>query len=163
MSVRTADLCDQFGEEVQVLEPLFQDYGGVASFWGRIATVDVFEDNLLVREMLDRPGEGQVLVVDGGGSLQAALLGEELARLAQDNGWAGIVIYGSVRDVAGLAEIGIGIRALASTPRASFKRGNGACDLPLHFAGVGFRPPAYLYADEDGILVAPRDLLAEAE
>lgn len=162
MSVRTADLSDEFGKEVQVLEPLFQDYGGVSSFWGPIATVDVFEDNVLVREMLNRPGEGRVLVVDGGGSLQAALLGEELAGLARDNGWTGILIYGCVRDVAGLAEIAIGVRALASTPRASFKRGSGVCDLPLHFAGVGFRPGAYLYADEDGILVAQRDLLAEA-
>jgi regulator of ribonuclease activity A len=163
MTMTTADLCDEFGEEVQVLEPLFRDYGGASRFWGPIATVDVFDDNVLVREMLERPGEGYVLVVDGGASLETALLGEELAGLARDNGWAGILIYGCVRDVAGLAEVPIGIRALASTPRRSYKRGRGACDLSLHFAGVGFRPGAYLYADEDGILVAPRDLLDGAE
>jgi regulator of ribonuclease activity A len=163
MTKRTADLADEFGDEVQVLEPILRDYGGVSSFSGAIATVDVYEDNVLVREMLGNPGEGRVLVVDGGGSLEVALLGEELAGLAQDNGWSGIVIYGCVRDVAGLGEIAIGVRALASTPRRSYKRGNGMCDLPLHFAGVGFRPGAYLYADEDGILVAPRDLLAGEE
>jgi regulator of ribonuclease activity A len=161
--MRTADLCDEFGEELQVLEPLFRDYGAVSSFWGPIATVDVFDDNVLVREMLEQPGDGRVLVVDGGGSVQTALLGDELARTAHRNSWAGIVIYGSVRDVAGLAEVPIGVKALASTPRRSFKRGRGVCDLPLHFAGVGFRPGAYLYADEDGIVVAPRDLLAGAQ
>lgn len=161
--MRTADLCDEFGDELQVLEPIFRDYGGVTSFWGAIATVDVFNDNVLVREMLEQPGEKRVLVVDGGGSAQTALLGDELAHLAQRNGWAGILIYGAVRDVAALAEVQIGVKALASTPRRSFKRGRGLCDLPLHFAGAGFRPGAYLYADEDGIVVASRDLLAGAE
>ncbi len=161
--MRTADLCDEFGDELQVLEPIFRDYGGVTSFWGAIATVDVFNDNVLVREMLEQPGEKRVLVVDGGGSAHTALLGDELAHLAQRNGWAGILIYGAVRDVAALAEVQIGVKALASTPRRSFKRGRGLCDLPLHFAGAGFRPGAYLYADEDGIVVASRDLLAGAE
>jgi len=159
VSIRTADLFDQFGTEVQVVEPLFRDYGGVSTFSGSIATVDVYEDNLLVREMLAEPGNGRVLVVDGGGSLHAALLGGNLAQMALDNGWAGVVIYGCVRDVAELAEIELGVRALASTPRPGAKRGRGVCDQPLYFAGAGFRPGAYLYADQDGILVAPRDLL----
>jgi regulator of ribonuclease activity A len=158
VTVRTADLYDQFGDEVQVLEPLFRNYGGIASFHGPITTVDVFEDNALVREMLKRPGEGRVLVVDGGGSLQAALLGDRLARVALDNGWVGVLIHGCIRDVAELAEIPLGVRALASTPRPSSKRGRGVCEQPLYFAGVGFRPGAFLYADLDGILVAARDL-----
>jgi regulator of ribonuclease activity A len=162
MSARTADLLDQFGDEVQVLEPLFRDYGGVSTFSGPIATVDVFEDNLLLREILAGPGNGRVLVVDGGGSLEVALLGGQLAQTALANGWAGVLIYGCIRDVAELAAIPLGVRALASTPRPGAKRGRGVCDQPLYFAGAGFRPGAYLYADLDGILVAPRDLLAGA-
>lgn len=162
MSARTADLVDEFGDEVQVLEPLFHNYGGLSSFSGPIATVDVFEDNGLVRELLAEKGDGRVLVVDGGGSLQAALLGGQLAQTALDNGWAGVVIYGCIRNVAELAKIPFGVRALASTPRPGARRGRGVCHQPLHFAGAAFRPGAYLYADLDGILVAPRDLLAEA-
>lgn len=162
VNVRTADLYDQYGDEVQVLEPLFRNYGGVSSFCGPVTTVDVFEDNGLLREILAEPGYGRVLVVDGGGSLQAALLGGQLAQTALDNGWVGVILYGCIRDVAELAEIPFGVRALASTPRPGTKRGRGVCDQPVHFAGASMRPGAYLYADLDGILVAPRDLLAGA-
>jgi regulator of ribonuclease activity A len=160
MDFKTADLCDQFPDEVEVAEPLFQDYGGSAAFGGPIATVEVFEDNVVVREALETPGEGHVLVVDGGGSLRRALLGDQLAMLAQRNGWAGVLIYGCVRDVAALPQIPIGVKALNSCPMPGHKRGKGGRDRPIHFAGVTFRPGHYLYADEDGVLVAPRNLLA---
>ncbi|HSM55728.1 MAG TPA: ribonuclease E activity regulator RraA [Candidatus Sulfomarinibacteraceae bacterium] len=161
MSFKTADLCDEFWEEVQVAAPLLHDFGGVTTFAGPMATVDAFEDNTVVREYLESAGEGRVLVVDGGGSLQRALLGDSLAALATENGWSGIVIHGCVRDVAELANARIGIRALAAVPLASHKRGRGSRGGPLHFAGITFRPNHYLYADGDGIITAPRDLLAD--
>lgn len=162
MSFKTADLCDEFWEEVQVATPLLLDFGGVATFSGPIVTVDVFEDNSLVREMLESAGEGRVLVVDGGGSLQRALLGDRLAALAADNGWSGVIIHGCVRDVAELANVRIGVKALAAVPLASHKRGRGSSGGPLHFAGITFRPNHYLYADRDGIITAPRDLMADS-
>ena len=160
MSFKTGDLCDRFGNEVLVTEPLLQDFGGNLAFGGPVVTVDVFEDNALVRKQLEEAGEGRVLVVDGGGSLLTALLGGELAALAEQNGWAGIVIHGCVRDSEAIAEISVGVKALNTCPRASKKEGRGTVNRPVHFAGVTFRPGQYLYADRDGIIVAGRDLLA---
>lgn len=154
---RTADLCD--AHEVQVLEPVFRDYGGAARFSGPVATVRVFEDNVLVSDMLQEAGAGRVLVVDGGGSLHCALLGDRLAQLACDNGWSGVVVYGCVRDSVDLAAIPIGIRALATHPRKSHKRGEGERDSILRLAGVAVTPGQYLYADEDGIVIAAQALV----
>lgn len=154
---RTADLCD--AHEVEVLEPVFQDYGGLRRFCGPVATVQVFEDNVLVRALLETPGDGRVLVVDGGGSLRCALLGDNLAQMACDNGWRGVVVYGCVRDSAQLARIPIGIRAVATHPRKSGKRGEGHDGGVLRMGGVGIAPGQYLYADEDGIVIAPVPLL----
>lgn len=160
MSFRTADLCDQFGDEVQVTEPLLQDFGGKTTFGGEVVTVDVFEDSLLVRKQLEQEGQGRVLVVDGGGSLLTALLGDQMATLAQQNGWAGVVIHGCIRDAEEVAKIPVGVKALSTCPRRSKKEGRGTTNRPVHFAGITFRPGQYLYADRDGIIVARRDLLA---
>ena len=155
----TADLCDEFGSLVRVAEPLFEDYGAIESFCGQIATVRVFEDNVLVREALEEEGGGRVLVVDGGGSARCALLGDKLARMAHEHGWSGIVIYGGVRDGVELAGVPIGVKALHAVPRRSGKEGVGDRDVPVSFAGISFDPREYLYADADGIVVAEKDLL----
>jgi regulator of ribonuclease activity A len=154
----TADLFDQFGDRLQVAEPLFRDFGGARQFHGTIVTLKVFEDNSLVRQAVETPGAGSVLVVDGGGSLRCALLGDQLAELAVRNQWSGIVLFGCVRDSAVLEKLPIGIKALAAIPVKSVKRGEGQSGLPVRFAGVVFQPGASLYADEDGIVTAPDPL-----
>jgi regulator of ribonuclease activity A len=160
MRFKTADLCDEFPNQVRIAASIFQNYGGVKTFGGSIATVRVFEDNALVRQALETAGDGRVLVVDGGASLRCALVGDNLAQLACDNGWAGLVVYGCIRDTAEIARIPIGVKALNSIPRRSAKSGKGATGLSLHFAGVPFHAGHYLYADADGLLVAAQDLLA---
>jgi regulator of ribonuclease activity A len=152
----TADLCDVHTGLVEVCDPVFRDFGGTLAFLGSIETVKVFEDNVLVRQTLEMPGEGRVLVVDGGGSTRRALVGELVAQLAIDNGWAGLVLYGSVRDTAQLVTLPVGIKALAATPRRSDKDGAGRRGDPVRFAGVLFTPGDWLYADGDGVVVAPR-------
>ncbi|HKU62001.1 MAG TPA: ribonuclease E activity regulator RraA [Gemmatimonadales bacterium] len=158
MTPSTPDLCDEFGDLLQVAEPRFRDYGGAAAFAGPIETLRVFEDNALVRRALESPGGGRVLVVDGGGSLRSALVGGRLAELAAENDWRGIVVYGAVRDAAELAAASAGIKALALSPRKSGKAGTGEQGVPVTFAGVTFTPGHFLWADADGIVVAARDL-----
>ena len=154
----TADLCDEHGGGVQVARPLLRAYGGVSAFCGPIATVQVQNDNTSVRLRLQEPGQGRVLVVDGGGSLDCALVGDQLAQLAVDNGWAGIVVHGCIRDSAAIGAMKLGVLALATLPRKSEKRGPGLHDTPVQFAGVTFTPGHYLYADADGIVVAEKPL-----
>jgi regulator of ribonuclease activity A len=158
MPFATPDLCDEFGAEVRVAEPLFRDWGGVECFAGPIATLRVFEDNALVRQALEMPGGGRVLVVDGGGSLRTALVGGNLAALAYQNGWSGVVVYGCVRDAAEIASTPVGVKALHAVPRRSARAGAGERGVPVAFAGVTFAPGAWLYADRDGIVVADRKL-----
>lgn len=158
MTFKTADLCDEFGSMVEVADPVLRDYGGVTAFCGPIATVSVANDNTSVRDRLSEPGAGRVLVVDGGGSLHCALVGDMLAQLAYSNGWAGMVIYGCVRDVEELRTIPVGVKALNSLPRRSEKKGPGFVDVPVTFAGVTFEVGYYLYADADGILISPHRL-----
>jgi regulator of ribonuclease activity A len=160
MPFATTDLCDEFGAEVRVAEPLFRDWGGSTSFAGPIETLRVFEDNALVRAALETPGRGRVLVVDGGGSLRSALVGGNLAALAHRNGWSGIVVHGCIRDAAEIAGTPLGVKALNAIPRKSAKAGAGECGVPVTFAGVTFVPGAHLYADRDGIVVSDRDLLS---
>ncbi len=155
----TADLYDAFEEEVRVAAPIFRDFGGHTSFFGPIATVKVFEDNVLVRRALEAPGLGRVLVVDGGGSLRSALVGDRVAALAHDSGWAGLVVWGCIRDSRAIAELSVGVKALATHPRRSPKHGAGQVDIPVTFADVTFVPGEYVYADQDGLLVASRALL----
>jgi regulator of ribonuclease activity A len=156
----TADLCDGYPELVQVVLPGFREYGGLAKFSGPIETLSVFEDNALVRETLEAPGGGRVLVIDGGGSLRCALVGGRLASVALANGWAGLVINGCVRDCDELDQLSIGVRALSTAPVRSGKQRTGKRGDTLTFAGVAFVPGAFLYADRDGIIVAQQDLLA---
>ncbi|WP_439888442.1 ribonuclease E activity regulator RraA [Pseudomonas sp. MBLB4123] len=154
----TPDLCDAYPELVQVVEPMFSNFGGRDSFGGQIVTVKCFEDNSRVKELVEQPGQGRVMVVDGGASMRRALLGDMLAEKAAKNGWAGIVVYGCVRDVDVLAQTDLGIQALASHPMKTDKRGIGDVDVPVTFGGVTFRPGEYLYADNNGIIVAPSAL-----
>ena len=159
MSIKTTDLCDEFEAEVQIAEPVFRDFGGIKAFGGEVVTVKVHEDNVLVRGILETEGKGRVLVVDGGGSTACALIGDQVAQIGCDNGWAGIVMNGYCRDSADIADIQVGLKALGTLPKRSKKEGKGAKDVIVYFAGLVFRPGTFLYADEDGILVAERDLL----
>ncbi len=154
MSTATADLYDRYGEKLQVATPMFNDYGALRSFYGVIATVKVHEDNFLVRAALEEPGQGRVLVIDGGGSLRCALVGDQLARLAQQTGWSGMLVYGCIRDSVAIASVSIGLKAMNTNPRKSVRKGFGERDIAVSFAGVTFTSGAYLYADSDGVLVA---------
>lgn len=153
MSVVTADLYDELGETIQSLPIQFLRYGARASFDGPIRTVRCFEDNALLKATVSTPGDGAVLVVDGGGSLERALMGDMIADIAAKNGWAGVVINGVVRDAVAISSLQIGIKALGTNPRKSTKTGEGEVDVTLDFGGVSFRVGAHLYSDEDGILV----------
>jgi regulator of ribonuclease activity A len=157
MSFATADLSDAHGD-AQVAEPVLRHFGGRRAFHGPVETLRVFEDNALVRAALEEPGAGRVLVVDGGGSLRCALLGDNLGAMAVANGWAAVVVHGCVRDTAQLAQMDLGVLALAAHPRRSVKRGAGERGGQLGFAGLSLRPGMHLYADEDGVLVAEREL-----
>jgi regulator of ribonuclease activity A len=155
MPYATTDLSDAH-PEAQVCEPIFQIYGGRRDFAGPITTLKVFEDNALVRDAVEQPGEGRVLVVDGGSSVRCALLGGNLAVLAAENGWAGVLVNGAVRDVGEIEAQPIGVRALAAHPRRSQKgMHSGQVGLPVLFAGVVFRDGEWLCADRDGVLVLP--------
>ncbi|MET0533783.1 MAG: ribonuclease E activity regulator RraA [Steroidobacter sp.] len=162
MDIKTADLCDQFSDELEICEPLFGDFGGELRFGGPIATIKCFEDNSLVREAVGEPGNGRVLVIDAGGSMRRAVVGDMLAKKAADNGWNGIVIYGCVRDSAALATMPIGVKALGVHPMKTDKRGEGQRDINVRFGGIAFRPGDWLYADEDGVVVARRQLIDAA-
>lgn len=156
MSTATTDLSDAH-PEAQVAEPIFNDFGGELAFHGPIKTLKVFEDNAQVRALLETPGQGRVLVVDGGGSTRCALVGGQLGELAVKNAWAGLVVYGYVRDSEELAGQAVGIKALGAHPRKSEKGLHSAvADKVLNFAGVTFKPGAWLYADADGIVVADK-------
>jgi len=161
MTFNTPDLCDQFSEShhLQIAEPIFRPFGGASSFCGRVATLKVFEDNVLLRTVLEEKVEDRVLVVDGGGSHRCALLGGNLARLACENGWRGIIVYGCIRDSVEIAQLPIGVCALHTHPLKSHKRGGGNRDSLITFAGVNFKTGYYLYADEDGIVVAEDKLV----
>lgn len=154
----TADLCDVYEDQLQVCVPLLKHYGGRSQFHGRVITVKCFEDNSLVREILGEDGHDKVLVVDGGGSLRCALLGDQLAELALRNGWSGIVVNGCIRDSAQIANMDLGVVALATHPRKSIKLGHGQSNLSVHFTGVNFTPGHHLYCDTDGMVLAERPL-----
>jgi regulator of ribonuclease activity A len=167
----TCDLCDvhknDSSGDFRVLSPVFRDFGAVHKFCGPVLTIRCFEDNSHIKAALDAIGfeetpegrVGKVLVVDGGGSLRRALLGGNLAAAAVRNGWAGVVVDGCVRDVAELASLEIGIRALASMPLATEKRNEGQRDVAVRIQGLWIRPGDWLYADEDGMVVSARRLI----
>lgn len=156
----TADLYDAHADVVQVATPTLHHYGGIQAFSGEIETVHVHEDNVLMKEMLGTAGEGRVLVVDGGGSTWCALLGDRMAQRAIDNGWSGVIINACIRDSAEVATMPVGVMALGTSPRKSRKNGVGAKSVPVTVAGCLMSPGDVLYADADGILVAPHDLEA---
>jgi len=152
------DLCDEFSDKLQIAEPVFTDFGGLLEFGGPISTVKCFEDNSLVRAALEEPGEGRVLVVDGGASDRCALLGDNLAQLAIDNEWAGVLVYGCIRDSADISQMDVAVKALNAHPKKSNKKNQGERDVPVRFAGVSFMPGDWLYADLDGVIVSESEL-----
>ena len=159
MNFSTADLYDAHEHETQVALPGFRNYGKRHKFHGAITTLKVHDDNSLVRSALEKQGGGHVLVVDGGGSMRSALVGDKLARLGRDNGWAGAIIYGCIRDSEVICDMEFGLQALGTTPRRSVKGGAGQRDIPVTFHGVTFHPGAFVYADMDGIVVSATNWL----
>ena len=155
----TADLCDDHGEKVAVCAPIFRSFGKRKAFSGPVSTVRCFEDNSRVKEAVNTPGEGRVLVVDGGGSYRCALLGDMLGEAAVTNGWVGVIVHGCIRDSAELDGMNLGIRCLGTMPLRSEKRGEGQRDVPVQMAGVTFKPGDFVYADEDGIIVSQQALI----
>lgn len=156
--IPTADICDGHGDEVVVLDTAFGSYGGATSFSGPVSTLAVLEDNSMVRDALEEDGAGRVLVIAGGGSTRCALVGGNLGQMANDNGWAGILVDGCVRDVGELRGTTIGIRARGSSPRRSVKRGAGERDVQVRIGEVDVSPGMWLWADEDGIVLSDRNL-----
>jgi regulator of ribonuclease activity A len=158
----TCDLCDAHRADTdgafRVLPPVFRDYGAVTKFAGPVSTVKCYEDNSLVKAALDEPGRGRVLFVDGAGSLRRALVGGNIGAAAAKNGWAGVVVYGAVRDLAEMAACQVGLRALALVPLPTEKRNQGERDVAVRIEGVWVRPGDMLYADADGIVVMPEGM-----
>ncbi|MEV5070066.1 ribonuclease E activity regulator RraA [Microbacterium sp. LMI12-1-1.1] len=153
MTTATADLYDKRGDELDSLALQLHDFGGRVAFDGPVRTVRCHRDNALVKELLATPGAGAVLVIDGGGSLESALVGDLIAASAVENGWAGLIVFGAIRDRVAIGELPIGVKALGSNPRKSAKAGIGEVDVPLAIAGVAFVPGTHVWADADGILV----------
>lgn len=159
--MKTADFMDDFQDELQSCELQFKSYGRRASFWGPCKTVKCSNDNVLARKILEENGKGQVLVIDGGGSFSAALMGDIIAGIASKNEWAGVVIHGVIRDTVAIGDIDIGVKALGSNPRKSNKEGKGEVDAIVSFGGATFSPGEWVYSDEDGIVVGKRNVLSE--
>jgi len=159
MNYVTPDLCDQYPELVRVFDPIFTNYGGKTSFGGEVVTIKCYEDNSLVKEQAGTDGRGKVLVVDGGGSLRKALLGDMIAENAVKNNWEGIIIFGCIRDVDAISALDLGVQAINSIPLKTEKRGIGDLNIQLQFAGVTVRPGEFIYADNNGVIVANKSLV----
>ena len=158
MFIDTSELCDLYAEQVDVVEPIFSSFGGVSNFYGKVTTVKCFESNGLIAEVLEENGEGRVLVIDGGGAVRRGLIDVELAQLAVDNGWEGIIVYGAVRQIQQLENLDIGIHALAPIPVSADESTAGESDIPVNFGGVTFFPEDYIYADLTGIILSQEPL-----
>ena len=158
MFIDTSELCDLYAEQVDVVEPIFSSFGGVSNFYGKVTTVKCFESNGLIAEVLEENGEGRVLVIDGGGAVRRGLIDAELAQLAVDNGWEGIIVYGAVRQIQQLENLDIGIHALAPIPVSADESVAGESDVPVNFGGVTFFPEDYIYADLTGIILSQEPL-----
>lgn len=158
MDYNTSTLCDIFADSVDVVEPMFISFGGRLSYGGEITTIKCFEDKGLIDKTIELPGVGKVLLIDGGGSMRRALIDATSAQLAFDNGWEGIVCYGSVREVDELEEINIGIHAIASIPVGADDQELGEVDVAVNFGGVTFLPEDHLYADQTGVILSPDSL-----
>ncbi len=157
--IPTPDIADQFPDSVQAIELALNNYGGVQAFSGEVVTVKCHEDNSLVKALVGTPGEGRVLVVDGGGSRRRALLGDMLAASAAEQGWTGLVIHGVIRDVDEIGRTALGVQALGTIPLKTDKLGQGQQQVALHFGGVHIKPGNWVYADNNGVLIADRALL----
>ncbi len=158
MFIDTSELCDLYADQVDVVEPIFSSFGGISNFYGRVTTVKCFENNGLIAEVLEENGAGRVLVIDGGGAVRRGLIDAELAQLAADNDWEGIIVYGAVRQIHQLENIDIGIQALAPIPVSADENNTGESDIPVNFGGVTFFPEDYIYADLTGILLSQEAL-----
>ena len=158
MEYNTSELCDLFADSVDVVDPIFASFGGRYSFGGEITTVKCFEDRGLIDRVLAQPGAGKVVLIDGGGSSRRALFDASSAQVAIDNDWEGVVIYGSVREVDSLAELDIGVLAVAAIPVNAECESVGEVDLPVNFGGVTFLPEDHLYADSTGVILSPEPL-----
>ncbi|SFE42964.1 ribonuclease E activity regulator RraA [Alteribacillus iranensis] len=149
----TADICDIYREKVTLADPMFKSFGKKQTFYGPIHTVKVFEDNVLVKKSLEDIPEGSVLVVDGGGSMRCALLGDNLAAIAESRKLQGVIVFGCIRDSGEMNDMNVSIRAVATNPIKSIKKGEGEVNVPVRFANVDWKPGSWVYADEDGILI----------
>lgn len=158
MDYNTSELCDLFADNIDVVDPIFTSFGGRYSFGGEITTVKCFEDRELIDQVLSEPGEGKVLLIDGGGSLRRALLDTESVQIAIDNNWEGIVCYGAVREVDSLGDYEIGILAVGAIPVNADASGVGEIDIPVNFGSVTFLPEDHLYADSTGVILSPEPL-----
>ncbi|MGQ0286394.1 ribonuclease E activity regulator RraA [Pasteurellaceae bacterium 22721_9_1] len=158
MHIDTSELCDIYLDQVDVVDPIFSSFGGLASFYGKVTTVKCFENNGLIAELLEEDGTGRVLVVDGGGAVRRALIDADLAQLAANNGWEGIIVYGAIRQLSGLENIDIGIQALAPIPVGADNQTHGESDVPVNFGGVTIFPEDYVYADLTGIILSQEPL-----
>ncbi len=156
------EICDLYASQVKVLELRLSNFGAKQTFYGQIVTLKAFEDNSKVREQVALDGRGKVLVVDSGGSMRHAMLGDMLAEKAAQNGWSGIVINGCIRDVNAMQGIALGVKALGAHPLKTDKRGLGDINVPICFGGVTFTPGEYLYADNNGVLVTEQPVDLEA-
>lgn len=155
MCIDTSELCDIYADQVDVVEPIFSSFGGKSCFYGKITTVKCFENNGLIAEVLEENGQGRVLLVDGGGLVRRALIDAQLAQLAADNGWEGIIVNGAVRQLDILESLDLGIQALAPIPVGASSESHGEVDTPVNFGGVTFLPEDYVYADLTGIVLSP--------
>lgn len=159
MNFVTPDLCDDFPNDVRVLAPMLNNYGGKRNFYGKVVTVKCFEDNSVVKEQASQPGNGKVLVVDGGGSLRKALLGDMIAENAVKNGWSGFIIYGCIRDIDAISMLDLGVQALNTIPLKTEKRGIGDLNVPITFGGLTINPGEFIYADNNGVVVSEKPLI----
>lgn len=157
MTISTADFYDEHGLKLASVSLQFRNFGAVSCFSGPARTVKCHADNLLVRSLLSTPGEGAILVIDGGGWMGNALMGDMIAQLAVDNNWAGVIINGAIRDSVAMAQMPLGVKALGTNPAKSFKEGTGDVDIPVQLGDVSIHPGEMIHADEDGILVGPRE------
>ncbi len=158
LEISTPDLCDANPDKVRVLDSIFRGFGGQASFSGRAVTIKCFEDNSLVKQLVDTQGDGRVIVMDGGGSLRRAILGDMLAEKAMKNGWAGFIINGCIRDCVEIAAMAIGVKALNTHPMKTEKRGLGDMNVPVTIAGQTIKPGDWVYADRNGVLISESEL-----
>jgi regulator of ribonuclease activity A len=163
MRPTTCDLSDHYGDQARIVAPVFKHFGGKRAFKGLVATIKCFEDNSRVKELTGTKGNGRVLLVDGGGSTRYALLGDMIANEALRNDWAGVIVHASVRDTAALAELEIGIMALAPCPRRSLKNGEGQMAVPIDLAGTRATPADFVFADGDGVILVDSTLLREED